>query len=220
MIDASHEPFDKNIEITKRVVERAHAKGIVRRGRTGHARRRRGGHQVEEGNACLTDPAEAERVRQAERLRLAGLRHRHQPRRLQVQGQAGPALRRAREDPEARCPGFPLVMHGSLQRAARRRSTASTPPAARSKGASGVDPNAVSARPPSSASARSTSTPTAAWSGRRVHREFFRDKPAEFDLRPPGKIFMDEYAKFIASRNELLGSAGTLAAVRDALAKK
>ena len=24
----------------------------------------------------------------------------------------------------------------------------------------------------------------------RVHREFFRDKPGDFDLRPPGKIFM------------------------------
>jgi fructose-bisphosphate aldolase class II len=48
----------------------------------------------------------------------------------------------------------------------------------------------------------------------RVHREFFRDKPAEFDFRPPGKIFMAEYARFIASRNELLGSAGQLDAVR------
>ena len=48
----------------------------------------------------------------------------------------------------------------------------------------------------------------------RVHREFFRDKPAEFDLRPPGKIFMAEYAKFIASRNQYLGSAGQLSAAR------
>ena len=29
MIDASHEEFEKNIEITRRVVDRAHAKGIV-----------------------------------------------------------------------------------------------------------------------------------------------------------------------------------------------
>src|SRR4030088_1648452 len=28
MIDASHEPFDKNVAITKRVVDRANAKGI------------------------------------------------------------------------------------------------------------------------------------------------------------------------------------------------
>ena len=50
-----------------------------------------------------------------------------------------------------------------------------------------------------------------------MHREFFRDKPAEFDFRPPGKIFMAEYAKFIASRNELLGSAGQLDSLRESL---
>jgi ABC-type multidrug transport system ATPase subunit len=48
----------------------------------------------------------------------------------------------------------------------------------------------------------------------RVHREFFRDKPENFDLRPPGKVFMGEYAKFIAGKNEKLGSAGQLETVR------
>jgi fructose-bisphosphate aldolase class II len=51
----------------------------------------------------------------------------------------------------------------------------------------------------------------------RVHREFFRDKPGEFDFRPPGKVFMDEYAKFIAHKNTKLGSAGTLPEIRKAL---
>ena len=54
----------------------------------------------------------------------------------------------------------------------------------------------------------------------RVHREFFRDKPGEFDFRPPGKIFMEEYAKFIAHRNEKLGSAGQLEEVREYVSKK
>ena len=54
----------------------------------------------------------------------------------------------------------------------------------------------------------------------RVHREFFRDKPGDFDFRPPGKIFIEEYAKFIAARNELLGSAGQLDDVRSKVAKK
>ena len=53
----------------------------------------------------------------------------------------------------------------------------------------------------------------------RVHREFFRDHPREFDFRPPGKIFIEEYAKFIASRNQLLGSAGQLADLRKSLGK-
>jgi fructose-bisphosphate aldolase class II len=53
----------------------------------------------------------------------------------------------------------------------------------------------------------------------RVHREFFRDKPEDFDLRGPGKIFMQAYADFIAHKNEKLGSAGQLSAVREALSK-
>jgi fructose-bisphosphate aldolase class II len=51
----------------------------------------------------------------------------------------------------------------------------------------------------------------------RVHREFFRDQPEKFDFRAPGKIFVAEYAKFIAHKNVKLSSAGQLAAVRAAL---
>jgi fructose/tagatose bisphosphate aldolase len=42
----------------------------------------------------------------------------------------------------------------------------------------------------------------------------------QFDFRPPGKIFVDEYAKFIAHKNEKLGSAGKLPSVREALSAK
>src|SRR3954470_18525597 len=59
MIDASHDPFDKNVEITKRVVDRAHAKGISVEAELGML----GGVEedivVEEGNECLTNPEEA-----------------------------------------------------------------------------------------------------------------------------------------------------------------
>jgi fructose-bisphosphate aldolase class II len=48
----------------------------------------------------------------------------------------------------------------------------------------------------------------------RVHREFFRDYPEKFDFRDPGKVFMAEYAKFIAHKNEKLGSAGQLESIR------
>src|SRR5215475_639021 len=53
MIDASHETFDKNVEITKRVVEKAHARGVSVEAELGML----GG--VEEdivGHVCLTDP--------------------------------------------------------------------------------------------------------------------------------------------------------------------
>ena len=61
MIDASHEPFEKNVEITKRVVEAAHAKGLVVEAELGQL----GGVEedviVDEANANLTNPEEAER---------------------------------------------------------------------------------------------------------------------------------------------------------------
>jgi len=50
----------------------------------------------------------------------------------------------------------------------------------------------------------------------RVHREFFRGKPGDFDFRPPGKTFMDEYAKFIPHKNGKLGSTGTPPEIRKA----
>jgi len=44
----------------------------------------------------------------------------------------------------------------------------------------------------------------------RVHREYFRDHPEQFDFRKPGEVFIKEYAAFIAHKNEKLGSAGKL----------
>jgi len=53
----------------------------------------------------------------------------------------------------------------------------------------------------------------------RVHREYFNQYPENFDLRPVGKVFMSEYAKFIAAKNIKLGSAGQLEAVRKLVSK-
>jgi fructose-bisphosphate aldolase class II len=46
---------------------------------------------------------------------------------------------------------------------------------------------------------------------------YFALYPENFDLRPVGKVFMSEYAKFIAAKNKKLGSAGQLDAVRTVL---
>jgi fructose-bisphosphate aldolase class II len=53
----------------------------------------------------------------------------------------------------------------------------------------------------------------------RVHREEFMKNPENFDLRPPGKVFMTEYAKYIAHKNTVLGSAGQLDSIRASLKK-
>src|SRR6187399_1403435 len=59
MIDASHDPYEKNVAITKRVVDRAHAKGISVEAELGMLGGVEEDIKVEEGNACLTDPEEA-----------------------------------------------------------------------------------------------------------------------------------------------------------------
>src|SRR4051794_22541981 len=59
MIDASHESFEKNIEITKRVVDRAHAKGLSVEAELGMLGGVEEDIAVDEHHACLTDPVEA-----------------------------------------------------------------------------------------------------------------------------------------------------------------
>jgi len=61
MIDASHESFEKNVEITKRVVERAHAKGISVESELGMLGGVEEDIQVDEKHAMLTDPLEAKK---------------------------------------------------------------------------------------------------------------------------------------------------------------
>ena len=50
-----------------------------------------------------------------------------------------------------------------------------------------------------------------------TYRESFRDKPADFDPRTPGKPFMANYADYIIHKNQMLGSGGQLENVRAAL---
>ena len=215
MIDASHEPFDKNVAITKRVVDAAHAKGISVEAELGMLGGVEEDIKVEEGNACLTKPGRGAEVRQAHRLRLPRRRHRHQPRRLQVQGPPIAPLRGDRGDQEARCPASRSSCTAAPA-CRRRRSGGSTPPAASSAARWAWTSNEY--LPAAKLGVTKINIDTdgrLVWT--RVHREFFRDKPAEFDFRPPGKIFMDEYAKFIASRNDKLGSAGQIPDLRKSL---
>lgn len=214
MIDASHESFDENIAITKRVVDRAHAKGLSVEAELGQLGGVEEDIQVSEANAKLTDPEQAKEFvarTGCDSLACAiGTSHGA----FKFQGKQGLHFNVIKAIQE-KLPGYPLVMHGSSsvpQDEVERINKAG----GALKGAKGVD--ATQYLPAAKLGVCKVNIDTdgrLVWT--RVHREFFRDKPDAFDFRPVGKIFMDEYAKFIASRNELLGSAGHLDEVRKAL---
>ena len=121
------------------------------------------------------------------------------------------------EELQKRLPNFPLVMHGSSsvpQDEIERINKAG----GKLSGAKGVDPTQFKHAAELGVTKINIDTDgRLVWT--RVHREFFRDYPEKFDLRDPGKIFMSEYAKFIAQKNGYLGSAGQLDAVRAFLGK-
>jgi fructose-bisphosphate aldolase class II len=214
MIDASHAPFDENVAITKRVVEAAHKQGISVEAELGMLGGVEEDIKVEDGHATLTNPVEAEEfVRQTGCDSLAcaiGTSHGA----YKFKGRQSlhfDVLKKI----QVLLPGFPLVMHGSSS-VPKDEVDRVNAAGGKMADAVGVDPNEY--LPAAKLGVTKVNIDTdgrLVWT--RVHREFFRDHPGDFDFRPPGKIFMDEYAKFIASRNDKLGSSGQLEDLRKSL---
>jgi len=215
MIDASHEPFDENIATTRRVVERAHERGISVEAELGMLGGVEEDISVSADHACLTDPDQAvEFVTRSgcDSLAVAiGTSHGA----YKFSGKQGLHFDRIAAIQKL-LPGFPLVMHGS----------SSVP-------REWVDRmNAAGGKLPATSGVAETDYLAAAklgvtkvnidtdgrliWCA--VYRETFRDKPGDFDPRTAGKPFMAEYAAFITDKNKMLGSAGQLESARAALA--
>ncbi len=215
MIDASHEPFEQNVAITKRVVDRAHAKGLSVEAELGMLGGVEEDISVDAANACLTNPDEA--VEFVQRTGCDSLA-------AAIGTSHGAYKFKGRqslhfdviEAIQEKLPGTPIVMHGSSSVPAEEVRRINAAGGTLDPSACGVDENDY--LPAARHGVTKVNIDTdgrLVWT--RVHREFFRDKPGEFDLRPPGTIFIDEYANFIAHKNGKLGSAGQLPAVKAAL---
>ncbi len=212
MIDASHEEFAKNIEITRRIVDKAHAKGIVVEAELGQL----GG--VEEdvvGSVKLTDPEQAAEFIEksgCDSLAVAiGTSHGA----FKFSGKQGLHFDVLEKIQKAVPKDFPLVMHGSSSvphEWVQRINNAG----GQLKDASGVDEKQY--LPAAKMGVTKINIDTdgrLVWCA--IHREEFRDDPTNFDLRPPGKKFMAAYAEYIIHKNSVLGSAGQLESVRSGL---
>ncbi len=214
MIDASHEELAKNIEITRRIADRAHARGIVVEAELGQL----GG--VEEdvvGSVRLTDPEEAaEFVAKSgcDSLAVAiGTSHGA----YKFSGAQALRTDRLAEIQKVLPKGFPMVMHGSssVPKEWVHRINAA---GGKMKDSSGVpEDQYLPAAKLGVCKVNIDTDGRLVWCA--IYRETFRDKPDDFDPRTPGKPFMAEYAKYIAHKNQKLGSAGQLESVRKTVAQ-
>jgi fructose-bisphosphate aldolase class II len=215
MIDASHEKFDENIAITRRVVDRAHEKGLSVEAELGMLGGVEEDISVSAEHACLTDPDEA--VEFVERsgcdsLAVAiGTSHGA----YKFSGSQGLHFDRI-EAIQKKLPNYPLVMHGSSS--VPKEWVDRINKAGGQLGAgSGVPDNQY--LPAAKLGVTKVNIDTdgrLVWCG--IYREVFRDKPADFDPRTPGKPFMAAYAEYVTNKNRMRGSAGQLESLRASLA--
>lgn len=206
MIDASHLPFEQNVTATRRVVEMAHPHGIAVEAELGQLKGVDDEMSVEGKEALLTDPAQAEEFvgrtgcdslavaigTSHGAYKFSGSQRLHQDTLAEI---------------KRRLAGFPLVLHGG----------SAVPPdeVERIRNAGGeLDSSAsgVSEAELSQAIALGVTKVNIATDGRliwtRVHREFFRDRPGEFDFMLPGRAYVKDFAEFVARKCRSLGAAG------------
>ena len=206
MIDASHEPFETNIAITKRVVEKAHLKNITIEAELGVLSGVEDDLAVDENQKKYTQPSEVEDfVKQTgcDSLAVAvGTSH------GAYKFSGGQGLQfDILEKIQKKLPGFPLVLHGgsAVNKEEIQRINAAG-------GQLGIDARGVSDEELKKAIQFGVCKINIATDARliwtRVNREFFKYTPAQFDPIIPGKTYMQAFEKFNLEKFELLGAIG------------
>ena len=205
MIDASHDPFDKNILRTREVVRRAHAQGVDVEAELGVL----GGVEDDyspETKGFYTDPDQVEEFVQAtgcDSLAIAvGTSHGA----YKFSGGQGIQFD-ILKDIQNRLPGYPLVLHGSsnVNQSDIRRINASGGELITE--ARGVDPKEILKSIQFGVCKLNFATDfRLLWT--RVNREFFKQNPDKFAPTVPGKQYMKEYSEVVIEKFEMLGAIG------------
>jgi len=206
MIDASHETFASNVSVTRQVVEKAHAQNITVEAELGVLSGIEDDLSVDEKRKKFTQPSEVETFvsqTSCDSLAIAvGTSHGA----YKFSGEQGLQFDILKEI-QKRLPGFPLVLHGgsAVNFDEIQRINAAG-------GQLGTDARGLSPEELQKAIQYGVCKINIATDARliwaRVHREFFKLSPAQFDPVIPGKTFMNAFETFNLEKFELLKATG------------
>jgi fructose-bisphosphate aldolase class II len=206
MIDASHESFHSNIDTTREIVEIAHANNIAVEAELGVLSGVEDDVVVGQKQQKYTRPEEVEEfISQTgcDSLAVAvGTSHGA----YKFSGEEGLQFDILMEI-QQRLTGFPLVLHGgsAVNKEEVQRINAAG-------GQLGMDAQGVSDEEVVRAIQYGVSKINIATDARliwtRIHREFFKYNPAQFDPIIPGKSYMDAFEEFSLTKFELFKSTG------------
>ncbi|MDP2235989.1 MAG: class II fructose-bisphosphate aldolase [Bacteroidales bacterium] len=195
MIDASHESYEENIRITSEIVQRAHQVGIAVEAELGVLSGVEDDITVENDKAFYTDPNQAKDFVSrtgCDSLAVAvGTSHGA----YKFSGNQGLRLDILTEI-QQKLPGFPIVLHGASAVSANEVESINLSGGNLKQDAQGVDVSQLKKAISLGVCKVNIATDMRLiWT--RVHREFFRDFPEQFDPVVPGKTFMLEMEKMV-----------------------
>ena len=206
MIDACEEPIEKNMDVTREIVSRAHAKGVAVEAELGVVAGKEDDISVSGDQARYTDPGQAEMfVEQTgcDSLAVAvGTLH------GAYKHAAGEGLQlEVLAAIQKRLPAFPLVLHGASQVPHREVVRINAAGGALRESAGGIDDDQVKEAIKLGVCKINVATDfRLIWT--RVHREFFKEEPDMFDPVVPGATYIEELAAFVTDRCRVFGSQG------------
>lgn len=204
MIDASHDPFERNVHRTRIVVEKAHEKGISVEAELGVLAGVEDDLSVAEG--YYTQPDEVVHFVEltgCDSLAIAiGTSHGA----YKFSGGKGLQFSILREI-QKKIPGFPLVLHGGSNVNPEVVKRINAAGGRINPAASGVQDEEIKAAIPLGITKINIATDfRLLWT--MINREFFRDFPEEFAPTTPGKKFMDAYEDYLGGKIKLLNADG------------
>jgi len=206
MIDASHDDFNQNVKRTQAVVEKAKAKQIFVEAELGVLSGVEDDISVDEKMAKYTHPDEALQFvneTQCNSLAVAvGTSHGA----YKFSGGQGIQFD-ILEKIQKLLPEFPLVLHGGSSVNHEEVNRINKSGGKLEKTASGVAPEEIIKSISYGICKINIATDTRIlWA--RIHREFFKDNPDQFDPIIPGKQYIEAYEKFMLNKFDLLKATG------------